>query len=164
MCIRNTDGVRCAVWRAGRGGILDIGPIKSDTAHAFRAKLQAPPRDAENSIPYRIPYGRGLVRDERTHAGRQDHGSPRPPRRDGDSNHLALTTTPISNRRSWLDKPGGSPSTATHPLQRVHERTARGGGRGRRRDGAHVGNVACPTPRLGGAQERATVRRNTLTT
>jgi len=27
----------------------------------------------------------------------------------------------ISNRRSWLDEPGGSPSTATHPLQRVHE-------------------------------------------
>ena len=67
MCPKRvyTDGVRCAVWRAGRGGILDIGPIKSDTAHAFRAKLQAPPRDAENSIPYTVVVS-SEMRDQRT--------------------------------------------------------------------------------------------------
>ena len=71
MCPKRvyTDGVRCAVWRAGRGGILDM-----------MARLNRIPRTplgrscklhrATRRIPFRIEFRTVVVSSEmREHAG-----------------------------------------------------------------------------------------------
>jgi len=136
---------RCAGWRGGAGAI-DIGPIKSDRPPP---SSEAPP--VTEIIQHRREHASRRPRGAYTHAIcsrlTDERTAPTRWRLTTSTNHYT-----ISNRRSWLDEPGGSPSTATHPLQRVHEARSR---RSARSATGHGGRRVCserglPYPAFGG--------------
>ena len=161
----------CGVEGGGRGrSSIDIGPIKSDRPPP---SSEAPPVSEIVQPLARLSalargYGGLTIRRRGVQHGYR-YGS----RLTDERTRWRLTTSTnhytISNRRSWLDEPGGSPSTATATRSNGSTRPAHDEARAPPRAtgaGGCARNVACPTPRLGGdssEKERAHHMRDSFT-